>query len=75
MRWLALQHFAGQVIEHMTVAAAESLDETGQLWLVRRTALQDRLQGDGGQLQAGDPAFGALLQGGYLFHGQVQVHG
>ena len=51
---LALKNFFDQIVQHKTVAAGESLDKTGGVF--------PPLHGEGGQLQTGDPAFGAGFQ-------------
>ena len=51
------QHLVGQVVDDEPVAAGERLDEAGDLGRAR-----DAAQREGGELQAGDPALGALLE-------------
>ena len=61
---LLLQHLFQQIIHHEMVRAGERLDEAGR---VRRPCSDERpLQCKGGQLQAGDPAFGAGFQRGHV---------
>jgi hypothetical protein len=63
---LALKHFFGQVIDDEAAAAGEGLNEVaGRLM---------PLQGQRGQLQTGDPAFGARFQRGDVFRREVEAH-
>jgi hypothetical protein len=52
--WLPAEHLVGQVVHDETVAAGERGDEAGIVVAI--------VHGQGGQLQAGDPTFGARLQ-------------
>ena len=63
---LVLKNFFDQIVQHKTMAAGESLDKTGGVF--------PALHGECGQLQTGDPAFGAGFQGGDVFHRKVQAH-
>ena len=56
---LVLKNLFDQIVQHKTVAAGESLYETGDVF--------PALHGECGQLQTGDPAFGAGLQRGEVF--------
>src|SRR5260221_255482 len=53
------QDFFHQIVQHEMVTAGERLDEAGGVLL--------SLQGNGSQVQAGNPAFGAGFQGGNVF--------
>ena len=63
---LLLQDFFHQIVQHEMVAAGEGLDETGGVLM--------SLHGKRGQLQAGNPAFGAGFQRGDVFCREVQTH-
>ena len=63
---LLLQDFFKEIVQHETVAAGEGLDEA-------RSVLMP-LHGNRGQLQAGNPAFGAGFQCGDVFRREVQAH-
>ena len=56
LRRLLMQHFFQQIVEHEMMAAGERPDEAG--------GIRSALHGERGQLQTGDPAFGAILQRG-----------
>ena len=68
---LLFQDFFEQIIQHEMMAAGERLDEAGgsagPCW-------QRPLQGEGGQLQAGNPAFGAAFQCGDVFGREIEAH-
>ena len=66
---LAGQHLVGEVVDDEPVAAGERLDEAGDL-----VALRDAAQGERGELEAGDPALGALLERVHVGGGEVQPH-
>ena len=66
---LAGQDLVDQVVDDESVAAGERLDEVGDLGVAR-----DGPQGQRGELKAGDPAFGALLEGIDLCGIEVQAH-
>ena len=53
---LLLQDLFEQIIQDEVVAASEGIDETGGIFI--------SLHGNRGQLQAGNPAFGAVFQRG-----------
>ena len=63
---LTLQDFFDQIVQHETVSAGEGPDEPG--------GVLSPLHRERGQLQAGDPAFGAGFQGGDVFRREVQAH-
>ena len=63
---LALKNLLDQVVQHEAVAAGEGLDEAG--------GVRSPLHGERRQLQAGDPAFGAGLQGGDVLRREVEAH-
>ena len=63
---LLLQDFFNQIVQHEMVAAGEGFDEAGGVLM--------SLHGKRGQLQAGDPAFGAGFQRGDVFRREVQAH-
>ena len=63
---LLLQDFFNQIVQHEMVAAGERFDETGGILM--------SLHGKRGQLQAGNPAFGAGFQCGDVFRREVQAH-
>ena len=63
---LLLQDFFDQIVQHEMVAAGERLDEAGGVLM--------SLHGKRGQLQAGNPAFGAGFQCGDVFRREVQAH-
>lgn len=65
LRRLAIQHVPGQEFGDFALAARKMADEIGA-----RGALFER---ERGQLQAGDPALGAMLQGDQISH--RQIHG
>jgi hypothetical protein len=56
---LALQNLFDQIVQHETVAAGENLDKT--------SGVCSPLHREGSHLQAGNPAFGAGLQGADVF--------
>jgi hypothetical protein len=68
---LLLQDLFDQVVEHEMMAAGEGLDKAGG---VLASLHESPLQGNGGQLQAGDPAFGSCFQRGDVVRGKVQAH-
>ena len=61
---LVLKNFFDQIVQHKTVAAGESLDKTG--------GVCPALHGECGQLQAGNPAFGAGFQCSDVFRRKVE---
>ena len=63
---LMTQDLLGQVVQHKAVAAGKRTDETGDILLP--------LHGQRSQLQAGDPAFGAALQGRDVLRRELQAH-
>ena len=63
---LAFENFPCQIIEHKAVTAGKSLDKTG--------GVGASLHGEGGQLQPGDPAFGAGFERGNVCISQFQPH-
>ena len=63
------QDLVGQVVDDEPVAAGERLDEASDL-----AALRDAAQGQRGELKAGDPALGALLERVHVGGGEVQPH-
>ena len=63
---LPVQDFFDEIVQDEAVAAGERLDEAGEILLP--------LHGERGQLQAGDPAFGAALEGGDVLHRELQAH-
>ena len=69
---LLFQDFLDQIVQHKTVAAGERFDEAGGVFTPLHRECP--LQGKGGQLQAGDPAFGAGFQRGNVFCRKVQAH-
>jgi hypothetical protein len=62
---LPLEDLPGQVVEDVAVAAAEPLDQRGRVGASP--------QGQGGQLQAGHPPLGAVLQRCRALLGEVQA--
>ncbi|MEJ2209745.1 MAG: hypothetical protein P8129_12000 [Anaerolineae bacterium] len=66
LRRLPVEHFFGQVVEHVTLAAGECLDKTFRIFVAP--------QREGSQLEARDPSFGALFQGCHVFLCQHQGH-
>ena len=68
-RLLLLEHLFGQVVEDVTVAAAQALKKARNLLGIAAP------QREGSQLQAGDPPLGADFQGGHVGGGQGQAHG
>ena len=66
---LAGQDLVGQVVDDEPVAAGERLDEVRDLGPGR-----DRPQRQRGELKAGDPALGALLEGIHVGGVEVQTH-
>ena len=69
---LPIQNFFHQVVQHEMMAAGERLDETGGVLMPLHR--KRPLQGKGGQLQTGNPAFGAGFQRGDVFRREVQAH-
>ena len=63
---LPLEDLFDQIVEHEAVAAGERRDEAGSVCTA--------LQGDRGQLQAGDPALGAGFERGDVVGREVEVH-
>src|SRR5438034_10325364 len=63
---LTIDHFFQQVIHHVVMAATERHDESSRILTT--------LQGEGGELQAGDPAFGPCLQERTLFWREWKPH-
>ena len=63
---LALKHLFDQIVKNVAVVARESTDEGGDILMA--------LEGEGGQLQTGDPAFGALFQGADIVGRETQAH-
>ena len=63
---LALKNLFEQVIQHEPVAAGESLDEAG--------GVGSSPHGERRHVQAGDPALGAVFQGGDVILGEVEAH-
>ena len=63
------EHLVGEVVDDEPVAAGERLDEAGDL-----AALRDAAQGERGELEAGDPALGALVERVHVGGGEVQPH-
>jgi len=63
---LLSQDFFHQIVQHEMVAAGEGLDEAGGVLM--------SLHRERGQLQAGDPAFGAGFQGRDVFGREVEAH-
>ena len=68
-RRLAAQHLLHQVIQDEVVAAGERVNKAGGI-----DAAGEALQRQGGQLQTGDPTFGAGFQGGDLGGRKFQAH-
>ena len=66
LRRLAVEHLVGEVVDDEAIVACEVGDERGDVV----TALQRQ----GGELQRGDPSFGADLQCLHLGFGQREVH-
>ncbi len=60
------QDFFEQIVQHEMVAAGERLDEAGGVFM--------SLQGKRGELQPGNPAFGAPFQGGDVFCREGKCH-
>ena len=65
-RGLLVQDFFDQIVQHEMVGAGERSDEAGGVVM--------SLQGERGQLQAGNPAFGAVFQGGDVRRREVEAH-
>ena len=63
---LLLQDFFNQIVQHEMVAAGERFDEAGGVLM--------SLHRNRGQLQPGNPAFGAGFQGGDVFRREVEAH-
>jgi hypothetical protein len=63
---LVLQHLLHQVVDEESVAAGEGGDEAGDVLLLP--------QREGGQLQTGDPPFGAGLEGDDVVSRETQTH-
>ena len=63
---LLFQDFFDQVVQHEMVAAGEGFDEAGGVLM--------SLHGKCGQLQTGNPAFGAGFQCGDVFCREIQSH-
>ena len=68
-RGLPGQHLVGQVVDDEPVAAGERLDEAGDL-----VPVGDAAQGEGGELQAGDPTLRTVLQRVHVGGGELQPH-
>ena len=67
--WLPGQDLVGEVVDDEPVAPGEGVDEARDL-----TPLGDAAQREGGELKAGDPPFGALLQRVRVGGGELQPH-
>src|SRR5689334_22758296 len=63
---LAVQHFFQQVIEYETIIAGKLLHQLGTVGSV--------LQGQRGELQTGDPAFGSVFERRDVRRRQLEVH-
>ena len=63
---LALQDLFDQIVHDVAVVSGECLDEPGNILV--------SLHRQRGQLQAGNPAFGAVFQGGDIFRREVEAH-
>ena len=63
------QHLVGEVVDDEPVAAGEGLDEGGH-----RVTLADAAEGEAGELQPGDPALRALVEGGHVGSREVEPH-
>ena len=61
-----VQNLFHQIVQHELVAAGEGLDEASGVWM--------SLQGQRGQVQAGNPAFGAPFQGGDVLSFEGETH-
>ena len=63
---LTLQDLFDQIVHDVPVVSSECPDEPGNILVA--------LHGERGQLQAGNPAFGAVFQRGDIFRREVQAH-
>ena len=63
---LALQDLLDQIVRDVAVVPGERPDEPGNILAAP--------QGEGGQLQAGDPALGAVFQRGDVLRREVEAH-
>ena len=63
---LTLQDLVDQIVHDVAVVAGESPDEPGNVLVA--------LHRERGQLQAGNPAFGARFQGGDVLRREVEAH-
>ena len=63
------QNFVGQVVDDEPVATGERRNEASDL-----IAVGDAAQGEGGELEAGDPALRTVLQRFHVGGGELQPH-
>ena len=63
---LTLQHLLDQVVDDVAVVSTEAGDEAGEVVAP--------LHRERGQLERGDPAFGAFFQNRYLARPEIQAH-
>ena len=71
---LVLQHLLDEIIEDVAVAAGKGIEKGVDLLGRRLRAGGDRLQGQGGHLQAGGPPLGARREGLDLVRRELQAH-